>query len=177
MARARTLLITNDRGRCPSPNGQPTDRRTFLHSAGCLAGALAFIGLTGDDALATTVSFATGAQTGNERTYPVPDADGVTVDREAQVIIARASGRVVAMALSCPHQNAAVKWLPNDHRFQCTRHDSQYQPDGVYTSGRATRNMDRFPIRREGATLHVDVTRVFHSDQDPAGWTAAAITV
>jgi Rieske Fe-S protein len=65
---------------------------------------------------------------------------------------------------------------PNDHRFQCTHHDSKYTPDGTYTSGRATRNMDRFPIRRDGATLHVDVTRVFHSDQDAAGWAAASVT-
>jgi Rieske Fe-S protein len=149
---------------CESQGPAVPERRAFLHSAGCLAASLAVLGLTVRDASALSVSFATGTQSGNERTYPMPAGDGVTVDRDAQVIIARAGGQVVAMALACPHQNAAVKWLPADHRFQCTRHDSQYRPDGVYTSGRATRNMDRFPIRREGDTLHVDVTRVFHSD-------------
>lgn len=162
---------------CESHGPAVPGRRAFLQSAGCLAATLTILGIAGSDASALSVSFATGTQAGNERTYPMPAADGVTVDRAAQVIIARAGGRVVAMALACPHQNAAVKWLPNDRRFQCTRHDSQYQPDGVYTSGRATRNMDRFPIRREGDILHVDVTRVFHSDQDAAGWAAASVTV
>lgn len=162
---------------CASGGPEAPGRRAFLQSASCLAGTLALIGLGGGDAFALDVSFVTGTQSGNERTYPVPSSDGVTVDRDAQVIIARASGHIVALALACPHQNAAVKWLPNDQRFQCTRHDSQYQPDGVYTSGRATRNMDRFPIRREGTTLHVDITRVFDSDQEPAGWAAASVAV
>ena len=48
---------------------------------------------------------------------------------------------MLVCALSCPHQNNAVKWVAKDHCFQCTKHDSQYQPDGVYTSGRATRNL------------------------------------
>jgi nitrite reductase/ring-hydroxylating ferredoxin subunit len=164
-----------DEHECGGCGPADRDRRAFLQTAGCLAGTLAILGLVGADASALDVSFVAGTQAGNERTYPVPAADGVTIDREAQVIIARSSGRIAAMALSCPHQNAAVKWLPNDHRFQCTRHDSKYTPDGTYTSGRATRNMDRFPIRRDGATLHVDVTRVFHSDQDAAGWAAASV--
>jgi nitrite reductase/ring-hydroxylating ferredoxin subunit len=163
----------HDEDDCTGCDG--TSRRAFLQTAGCFATTLALFGLVGGDASALDVTFLAGTQAGNERTYPVPAADGVTVDRDAQVIIARVNGRVAAMALSCPHQNAAVKWLEKDHRFQCTRHDSQYTPDGTYTSGRATRNMDRFPIRRDGSTLHVDVTKVFHSDQDPAGWAAASV--
>jgi len=168
---------TLDELACGDCSHEGSDRRAFLRSAGCFATTFALMGLLGKDMAAHDISFVTGSQAGNERTYPVPAADGVTIDRDAQVIIARSSGRVVAMALACPHQNAAVKWLANDHRFQCTRHDSQYQPDGVYTSGRATRNMDRFPIRLDGTTLHVDVTRVFHSDQDPAGWSAASVPI
>jgi nitrite reductase/ring-hydroxylating ferredoxin subunit len=160
---------------CEPADPVNNDRRAFLQTAGCFATTLAILGLLGRDASAVEVSFATGVQAGNERTYPIPAADGVTVDREAQVILVRTNGVVAAMALSCPHQNASVKWLPNDHRFQCTRHDSQYTPDGTYTSGRATRNLDRFPVRRDGSTLHVDITKVFHSDQDAAGWTAASV--
>ncbi|HEX6974446.1 MAG TPA: Rieske (2Fe-2S) protein [Vicinamibacterales bacterium] len=169
----------NDDTVCQGCDGPRVDaeRREFLRAAGCFATALTVLGLTGADLSALDVSFATGVQAGNERVYPMPAADGVTIDRDAQVIIARANGKVAAMALSCPHQNAAVKWLPNDHRFQCTRHDSQYTPEGVYTSGRATRNMDRFPIRRDGSNLRVDITKVFHSDQDAAGWAAASVPV
>ena len=52
-------------------------------------------------------------------------------------------------ALSCPHQNNAVKWLPKDHRFQCTKHDSHTSPMGCIPAGRSTRNLDRYVIRRE----------------------------
>jgi hypothetical protein len=48
---------------------------------------------------------------------------------------------------------------------------------GVYTSGRATRNLDRFPIARDGDTIVVDIGRVYRSDQDAAGWAAAHVTL
>ena len=140
------------------------DRREFLRSGGCLALALAFPVIT-------------SATSGEVRTYPVPAADGVSVDREAQVILVRSQGHAFAFALSCPHQNAAVRWFEKDRRFQCSKHDSKYQPDGVYSSGRATRNMDRFAIRRDGTSLIVDLQRLFQSDIDAAGWASAVATV
>ena len=153
-------------------------RREFLQQGSCFGLAVAAaLGLATSDALALPVALAEGAASGNERRYPVPSADGVTVDRKASLILVRVDGKVCAFALSCPHQNAAVKWVPNDHRFQCTKHDSQYKPDGVYTSGHATRNMDRFPIRREGEEVAVDVTRVFHSDTAAAAWAAATVSL
>jgi len=108
---------------------------------------------------------------------PIPAADSVNVDHTAQLIVVRLQGRLYVFALSCPHQNNAVKWLPKDHRLQCTKHDSQYQPDGVHTAGRATRNLDRYVIRRDGDSVVVDLHRWMQSDKDPAGWAAAAITV
>jgi nitrite reductase/ring-hydroxylating ferredoxin subunit len=151
-------------------------RREFLRGAGCFAGALALAGIPAH-ALANPPVFVEGGQIGDDKTYPIPAADGVTVDRTAQVIIVRANGHVYAFALSCPHQNAAVKWDTKLNQFVCTKHDSHYQADGLHTAGRATRNMDRFPIRREGNTLHVDTAHVFQSDKDPAGWAAATVTV
>ena len=151
-------------------------RREFLQTAGCFAGSLALVGLS-DDALAAPLRFVTGEGQGVDRSYPIPAADGVTIDRDAQVILVRSNGHVFAFALSCPHQNAAVKWVPAQNRFLCTKHDSQYQPDGTYTTGRATRNLDRYPIRRDGSVVHVDIAHVFQSDKDPAGWAAATVTV
>jgi Rieske Fe-S protein len=110
-----------------------------------------------------------------ERTYPIPDADGATIDRDTQVILVRQQQSVFAFNLSCPHQNAAVRWNAGGQRFQCSRHDSKYLPNGTYTSGRATRNMDRLPIHRAGTTIVVDTSRIIRSDQDPAGWAAASV--
>jgi nitrite reductase/ring-hydroxylating ferredoxin subunit len=157
---------------CEHPCAEGTTRREF----GFIIGAIALLGLAGD-AVAATVTPATGTQTGNDRAYPIPPADGVTIDRDAQVILVRAGGHMYAFALSCPHQNAAVKWVAQGNRFQCTKHDSRYQVDGVHTAGRATRNLDRYPIRRVDNVVHVDVSRVFRSDADLAGWTAASLTL
>ena len=152
-------------------------RRGFLQSVGCFGAAIAVLGLSSGEALALPVFMTQGSQTDGESRYPIPAIDSVNVDRTSQLIVARVQGHVYVFALSCPHQNNAVKWLPQEHRFQCTKHDSQYQPDGVHTSGRATRNMDRYVIRRDGDFLVVDLHRWVQSDKDPAGWAAATIAV
>jgi Rieske Fe-S protein len=153
--------------RCSDPS-----RRAFLQQGACALLTTTALGLP-PDAAALPVTFVTGESAGAERQYPVPAADGVSIDRTAQVILVRAGHSLYAMALACPHQNAAVKWIDKDHRFQCTKHDSRYTPDGTYTSGRATRNLDRFPIRLAGETVVVATDRVYRSDQDAAAWRAA----
>ena len=151
-------------------------RREFIQTLGCFAGALAALGIS-RDALAAPVAIIDTAQAGTDKAYPIPAMDGVSVDRTAQVIIVRSNGHVFAFNLSCPHQNAAVKWVPQHNQFECTKHDSHYSSDGTHVSGRATRNMDRFPVRKEGNMIHVDTAQVFESDKDAAGWTGAAVVV
>jgi nitrite reductase/ring-hydroxylating ferredoxin subunit len=139
--------------------------------------SLAALGL-GAGAAALPVSLgAAGATTGPEHRYPIPAGDGVTIDRSSQIIIVRYQNAVYAFNLACPHENTALKWLPKDHRFQCPKHESQYQPTGIFTSGRATRNMDRLGVRREDDTLVVDVSRFFQSDKNAAGWAAAVVAL
>lgn len=148
-------------------------RRRFLQGGGCAVLTLTSLGFAPDAVV--PVFAAAGSGRGPERSYPVPSTDGVTIDRGAQVILVRVSGKVAAMSLACPHENAVVKWLPKDRKFQCSKHDSQYTPNGTYTSGHATRNLDRFPIRREGGSVVVSIDRVYRSDQDAQGWAAAAV--
>jgi nitrite reductase/ring-hydroxylating ferredoxin subunit len=141
-----------------------TSRREFLQ--------LACIGLA-----ALPIVFVEGYAQGSEHRYPLPASDGVTIDRKEQVILVRYQGHVYAFNLSCPHENTALKWLPKDMRFQCPKHESKYQPNGTFMSGRATRNMDRLAIRRDGDALLVDLSHIVKSDADPAAWTAATIAV
>ena len=144
--------------------GTPDGRRDFLkQAAGLLSGALA------------VVAGAPLAASGAELTYPIPAADGATVDRDNGVIIVRYQGKVFAFNLSCPHENAAVRWRPAVNRFECSRHDSRYEPNGTYTSGRATRNMDRFAIRRSGDTVVVDAGTLIQSDTRKAQWEGAVV--
>lgn len=152
-------------------------RRTLLQAGGCVALTLALGGMLPGDLWALPVGVVTGESSGTERRYPIPAADGVSIDRDEQVIVVRSQHHAFVFALSCPHQNAALRWLAKDQRFECTKHHSKYQPDGVYTSGRATRNMDRFAIRRDPTSLIIDLDRVFKSDVDAAGWAAAVVDV
>jgi nitrite reductase/ring-hydroxylating ferredoxin subunit len=144
-----------------------SNRRDFLRAGGCFL--FAFANLPVFEVLAD------GGPT--EKRFPLPAADSVNVDRGSQTILVRYQGNIFAFALACPHEHAAVKWLPKDHRFQCTKHDSQYQPNGTYTAGRATRNLDRFTVRREDTMIVVDLTHWFESDKDPSGWVSAVVQV
>jgi Rieske Fe-S protein len=150
----------------PCADCDGASRRDFL------AGLLTTLGLC-----ALPVAYASGLAAGSERRYPMPGADGVTIDRGAQVILVRFQSHVYAFNLACPHENTALKWLPKDGRFQCPKHDSKYQPNGTFMDGRATRNMDRLGIRREDRSVVVDLNRFFQSDKDPAGWAAATIAL
>ena len=121
--------------------------------------------------------FVDGVEAAGEQKYPFPAADSVTIDRKQQVIVVRTQGHVYAFNLSCPHENTALKWLPKDNRFQCPKHESKYQPNGTFVSGRATRGMDRFNLRVDGGQLVVDLSGVHEQDKDPRGWAGATVKV
>ena len=139
---------------------------------------MATLGLSPAEARAVSVRFG-GAlwSRDEEHAYPIPAGDGATIDKENQIILVRFTEKVYAFNLSCPHQNTALHWLAEEGRFQCPKHKSRYQPDGVFISGRATRNMDRFAVRRDGDTIVVDVDKMFRSDRNAAEWEAAVVMV
>ena len=163
--------------RCATCDGHD-DRRDFLKHAAQLVTA-AVVG-TGWVSASPAVPLSEGppsAMSGDELTYPIPAADGATIDRDNGVIVVRFQGKAFAFNLSCPHENAAVRWKSALGRFECSRHDSVYSPAGVYTSGRATRNMDRFPVKRNGSSIVVDVSRLIQSDRQRTEWDAAVVAV
>jgi nitrite reductase/ring-hydroxylating ferredoxin subunit len=153
-------------------------RRSFLKSsAGCLGGAFALCALLPESLSGLPVVFAEGRGPTAERAFAIPAADSVTVDRTTGLMLVRAAGKVYAFSMTCPHERAAVKWVPKDNRFSCTKHDSKYRADGTYISGRATRGLDRFPIRRDGTNVLINLDAVFRFDKDPDGWQKAVITL
>jgi nitrite reductase/ring-hydroxylating ferredoxin subunit len=159
--------------------GNPWSRRHALGSmSAALLAAMAGVELSADTAVAVPLLEVTGAQVGPaEYTFAVPPADGVNIDREAQVILVRFQQHAYAFNLACPHENTALRWKQREGRFQCPRHESQYQPDGTFISGRATRNMDRFSVRLAGERLTVDLNRLFRSDRQPQDWATAAVSL
>ena len=157
----------------------PTGRREFLGRVTTALGAI-MLGFSATAREAAALPFALGealAVEGDEVSYPLPAADGATIDRKNEIILVRWKGHVYAFNLSCPHQNTALKWLASDGRFQGPKHKSKYQPDGTFMSGRATRNMDRFAVKKSGKNVVVNVARLFESDKQKAPWESARAAV
>lgn len=153
------------------------DRRSFLTRtlAAVAAASVLLPGIVRADEMVGFVMHQAERRTDGTAKYPVPAADGATIDTENEVIIVRNAGKVMAFALSCPHQRSMLRIKGGDSAFQCTKHKSEYRIDGAYIRGRATRNMDRHPIKREGAELVVDVDTLIQSDESASAWAAAFV--
>ena len=152
-----------------------SSRRNFLSKASCAVfAALVASGVAAGDALAFPI-FETSAEAaeGSDRSYPLPSVDGASIDQNSQVILVRSANHIYAFALACPHQNAALRWRPQDRLFQCPRHGAKYRPDGIFISGHPTRNMDRFALHLEGEKVVVDLSKLYRSDQQANLWEAA----
>jgi Rieske Fe-S protein len=168
-------------GGAPDPCGEcplaSLERRAFLRDATSKAvGILMALGAVAAEARALPVHFTSARSVrGDERGYPIPSADGAVIDREESVIITRWQNSAYAFSLACPHQNTALKWEPENARFQCPKHHSKYRPDGTFIEGRATRGMDRFAIRRDGDKLMVDLDKLYRQNEDASEWKAAVV--
>jgi Rieske Fe-S protein len=155
---------------CPLVPG----RREFLRNAAALALGAISLSLPIRSASAKVFSSSIGGR--KLLSYPVPATDGANIDRDNEVILVRYKNEVFAFSLGCPHQNVSLRWNETDMRFQCPKHHSQYQPDGEFITGRATRNMDRLAIRRDaGNSIVVDPDTLYKSDEDAAQWANAVV--
>jgi len=154
-----------------------TDRRAFLrHMALAVAGTLAVTGLSPGTAFASGARYiAPLAGRGNQRRYDLPRADGVSIDSSNEVIIARWQGHVYAFSLRCPHRGTKLVWHADESRVFCPKHKARFRPDGAHDSGRQTRDLDRYDIRRRGDALVIDFGALRRVDTDPAPWAAAVV--
>jgi nitrite reductase/ring-hydroxylating ferredoxin subunit len=163
---------------CSGCDGATSRRRALGQMSTAALAAMIGVELWPGSAGAVPVTEGSGAPAGPANTsYPVPPADGVTIDRDNQVILVRFQQHAYAFNLACPHENTALRWKDREGVFQCPRHESRYKPDGTFISGRATRNMDRLPIRKDGDRLVVDLDHLLRSDQQPQDWAAATTAV
>jgi nitrite reductase/ring-hydroxylating ferredoxin subunit len=154
----------------------PASRRAFLREAASLLGCVASLGLTpGLVRDFEVVRRSALSMLGDEAAYPLPPSDGATIDRDHAVILVRYQDRIYAFALWCPHQHTALRWQDEERRFQCPKHKSTFQPDGAFVSGRATRAMDRHPVRRDGEKVVVDLAVTLREDEDADRWRQAVV--
>jgi nitrite reductase/ring-hydroxylating ferredoxin subunit len=166
----------DDRSDCPECP-LVVDRRAFLvRTALATAATLATLGASPGDAFAAAVRhIAPLGSTGAQRSYGIPAEDGVYIDAGDDVILARWQGRAYAFSLKCPHRGTPLEWHANESRVFCPKHKARFRPDGAHDSGRASRDLDRYQIRRQGDTVIVDLGVRYRVDQNAAAWQAAMV--
>lgn len=148
-----------------------TDRRSFLRDGLAALAALTAVAGSAAPLHALARSYATGVATGQDAlTYPLPTADGATIDAENKVIIVRYEGTIHAFSLECPHRGTMVEWQGENGRFYCPKHKSTFKPDGALIQGKATRNLDRYEVKVAGGKVQVNKLVLLKSDEDGAGW-------
>src|SRR3954470_19191804 len=153
-------------------------RREFLRDAGIAAAAALALVSAPSRLLAEPLRLISAAAAGGTaRSYPMPTADGVSIDKENEVILVRWQDTIYAFALSCPHQNTALRWEEDHKQFQCPKHHSKYRPDGTFIEGRATRGMDRYAITKVGTGISVDLDKVYEQDSQAQDWNGAVLHV
>ena len=170
-------------------DGQPCDgcpvatgRRAFLRDAG-IAAAAAIAAITiGRPALAfaqsvTEIAPIAGSTGPMERAYTIPSTDSVAVDVPNEVILARWEGHMYAFSLKCPHKGARLEWRNDEERVYCPKHKARFTAAGSHVSGRGSRDLDRYAIRRGGTGIVVDFGQVYRSDTDRDAWNRAVVSV
>jgi nitrite reductase/ring-hydroxylating ferredoxin subunit len=110
-----------------------------------------------------------------EVAFPIPAQDSVSIDKAHALILVRHEQSVYAFGLSCPHQKTPLRWQDAEGRFQCPKHKSRFRPDGAFIDGRATRNMDRYRIRRDAGNVMVDLAALYREDENRDDWLAAVV--
>jgi nitrite reductase/ring-hydroxylating ferredoxin subunit len=156
-------------------------RRDFLRDAGLMAvGMLVTLGATPARAAAASMGLASpvgGSR--EEKSYAIPAQDGTQIDKDNGTMITRWHGKVCVFSLACPHQNTALRWHDKDTEFECPKHHSRFDPEGNYVkdSGRATRGLDRFVVRKDGNNVVANLDKLLQEDEDEAAWKTAFVTV
>jgi nitrite reductase/ring-hydroxylating ferredoxin subunit len=163
----------------PHDCGLSTDRRAFLRDGLLAVAALTAVAGAAVPLHALTLESAVGLldDSGEVLTYPVPAADGATIDKANRLILVRYQGMVHAFALECPHKGTMLTWEPQNSRFYCPKHKSTFKPEGTRIQGKAPRSLDRYAVRIADGKVLVDTGVEFDSKKDAAGWAAAGARI
>lgn len=155
-------------------------RRAFLRDAAAAAAAAIAVVSIATPAVAFAESVrevAPMAARRLERTYVIPATDGVSVDVPNSVILARWENHLYAFSLKCPHKGARLEWRAAEQRVFCPKHKARFLADGSHVSGRGSRDLDRYPLRRTAGGVVVDLARAYRQDREPDAWQGARLAL
>ena len=157
-------------------------RRDFLRTAGLMAaGTLVALGASPAIAAAAPMEFVT-ARGGCARRKDVSrSGQGRHADRQGQRRDDHAlAGQGVRLRPGLPAPEHGAALVREGHRSSSAPSTTRAStPDGVYIkdSGRATRGLDRFAVRKDGNNVVVNLDKLYQEDEDEAAWKTAFVTV
>ena len=170
-------MTADDCHECPVA---AASRRAFLRDVGLAVAAALAAGAAGSPAAAlaqSVMEMTPSGLHGRRLVYPIPAGDSVSVDAANGVILARWQDRLYAFSTKCPHRGSKLEWRADERRVYCPKHKARFQADGTHDSGRRSRDLDRFDLRRQGNSVEVDTGSLHRSDLDPTGWRAAVVAL
>lgn len=178
---ANTGAVAGDaKAACNDCPAVTASRRAFIRDvATMVAGALAVGAIASPAAaLARAAAEIRPTSTGGAlRTYAIPATDSISVDDGNDLILARWQNRVYAFSLKCPHRGTLLEWRGDEQRIFCPKHKARFTPNGSHDTGRQSRDLDRYQISRQGASVAVDLGVVLRADTGPQAWSAAVVVV
>ncbi|MCD6506852.1 Rieske 2Fe-2S domain-containing protein [Candidatus Poribacteria bacterium] len=81
-------------------------------------------------------------------------------------IIRREDGTFYALYDECTHLGCALRWEPEEKRFKCPCHKSQFDMEGHLLKGPASRALDRVAIKLDiTGEIRVDTSRRFRFER------------
>ena len=116
---------------------------------------------------------------GEDKSYPVPAADGAQIDKDNGTILTRWQGNVYVYSLACPHQNTGAALVRQGQSVRVPEAPFALPAGRRIRQGqrRATRGLDRFAVRKDGNNVVANLDKMYKQDDNEADWTAAFITI
>ena len=162
---------------CPAATAS---RRAFIRDVAAMVAGVLAVGAISSPAAALARAAGEIRPThagGLVRTYAIPSADSISVDVANDLILARWQNRVYAFSLKCPHRGTRLEWHGDEQRIFCPKHKARFTPNGAHDTGRQSRDLDRYQISRQGASIAVDLGAVLRADADAQAWSAAVVAI
>lgn len=136
------------------------DRKEFFVSLGkgtvavCMACYLASCGQNSSSmpTAPTTVDFTLDLTQSN---YKALNNIGQSIYKDGIVIARINATTIVAVSQYCTHQGTTIQYEPQNNRFHCSNHGSNFRTDGTVINGPAAQALVKYNTELNGETLRI----------------------
>lgn len=130
---------------------KPINRREFLNLAWLASLGFLTVNLAGVTYLFAMPRFREGEfggvyTAGSVSDLPTTEAAPLNIPK-VKLWLSNSDAGVIALYKVCTHLGCLYSWLPEQDKFRCPCHGSEFQKNGEYIKGPAPRSLDRFIIQ------------------------------